>query len=221
MRQLKVTRKAITAVSLTVLFSTFSGWAKAQSAAYTAPDPILTPGVLCTPDDPNFSGLAYPEQVPKCNRNVNQAEKLTVAASYGNIPQSEWPNYEFDHLIPLCAGGSDDPKNLWPQPISLAHEKDKLEVDICIQMRAGTLAQADAVRKVRDWISHQQQLQPSQPSQPAPPPQQQRPAPHAPADQTAVQPALPAAPDTAAQGPKRPVRRRSRVRHSRSVPSPA
>ncbi len=121
--------------------------------AVTSPDPAKTPGVLCTKDDPNFKGYDYPEHIARCNRNVNTNDKLKIAAEYGNIPQSEWPQYEFDHMIPLCAGGSDDIKNLWPQPITEAHQKDVLENNICLAMQAGTLTQAQAVQKVRDWFS--------------------------------------------------------------------
>ena len=149
-------------VSVVLFFGSF-----VSAASYTAPDPAITPGVLCTAADPNFSGLAYPEQIPKCNRNVNDAEKIEVANLYGGIPRTEWKNYEFDHLIPLCAGGSDDPKNLWPQPIGPAHEKDKIEVDVCIQLRAGTMTQVAAVQKIRDWVLSQQTLPAIDPSLPA------------------------------------------------------
>lgn len=124
------------------------------SAALTAPDPALTPGELCTPSDPNFSGYDYPEHVARCRRNIMTDEKLAVARSYGDIPQANWPEYEFDHLIPLCAGGSNDIKNLWPQPIAEAHQKDTLENDICIAMKAGTMTQAQAVQKVHDWFQN-------------------------------------------------------------------
>ena len=79
-------------------------------------------------------------------------EKLQIAHLYGDIPESEWPKYEFDHLLPLCAGGSDDIRNLWPEPIDQAHKKDVLENQICLAMKAGTLKQADAVAKVREWF---------------------------------------------------------------------
>lgn len=117
-----------------------------------APNLAITPGVLCTTSDPDYRGLDYPEQIARCNRNIPTIEKMKVAALYGNIPQADWPQYEFDHLLPLCAGGSDDMRNLWPQPIAQAHEKDKLEVEICTAMKAGTMTQAIAVQKVYDWF---------------------------------------------------------------------
>ena len=38
-----------------------------------------------------------------------------VLLRYG-LPAGPHPDYEIDHLIPLCLGGSDDFSNLWPQP---------------------------------------------------------------------------------------------------------
>lgn len=137
-------------IVLGVIFYSFAGLTLAQ------PNWTLTPGVLCSATDPNFSNYDYPEHVARCTRNVGTQEKQQIAAEYGDIPQSDWSRYEFDHLIPLCAGGSDDVRNLWPQPIDDAHKKDVLENEICIAMKAGTLTQAQAVQKVHDWFASQQ-----------------------------------------------------------------
>ena len=94
------------------------------SHANVSPDPQKTPGVICRSSDADFKGYDYPEHIARCNRNIQQQEKLQVAQNYGNIPEANWPSYEFDHLIPLCAGGANDIGNLWPQPIAEAHQKD-------------------------------------------------------------------------------------------------
>jgi hypothetical protein len=60
------------------------------------------------------------------------------------------PNYEIDHLIPLCLGGSDDLSNLWAQPRRSieatwnAEAKEQLEGKICNMVCAGQLMHADA-----------------------------------------------------------------------------
>lgn len=126
-----------------------------RASALSQPDPAKTPGMLCSPQDPNFSKFDYPEHVARCARNVGPQEKQAIAHEYGDIPQSSWSGYEFDHLIPLCVGGSDDIANLWPQPIADAHLKDVIENDVCIAMKAGTLSQTAAVQKIRDWFNSQ------------------------------------------------------------------
>jgi hypothetical protein len=56
-----------------------------------------------------------------CDRSQRHCGQMTadrrdeVLARYGLRP-GQHPDYEIDHLIPLCLGGSDDFANLWPQP---------------------------------------------------------------------------------------------------------
>ena len=114
---------------------------------------ILTPGLLCQTSDPDFANLDYPEMIPRCHRHIGIDEKRAVAQTYGSIPQSEWQNYEFDHLIPLCAGGSNHAGNLWPQPLTEAHFKDKIENEVCIAMKLGNMTQAQAVQKIYAWFN--------------------------------------------------------------------
>jgi len=127
-------------------------------AVVAAPDISLTPGALCSADSPDFKGYAYGEKVALCTRNVGPAEKKEVAANYNIGSQDEWPNYEFDHLIPLCAGGGNDESNIWPQPIDEAKEKDKVENSVCRAMKDGTMTQAEAVQKIKDWFEQNRRL---------------------------------------------------------------
>ena len=118
--------------------------------AYRLPDERMTPGKLCTADDPNFQEYRYAEQIPYCRRNVPQEEKRRIADAYG-VAWETRANYEFDHRIPLCMGGGDDDENIWPQPLDEAHVKDRLEDELCQQMRAGTLRQNEAVARMLAW----------------------------------------------------------------------
>lgn len=123
------------------------------SFSMTMPNTQLTPGVLCTASDSDFKGYDYPSKVARCNRNIGNPEKAEVAKNYGNIPASEWVNYEFDHFMPLCAGGSNNIQNLWPQPIAEAKQKDVIEVQVCTALKAGTMTQDQALQKIHDWFA--------------------------------------------------------------------
>lgn len=119
---------------------------------FTQPDESLTPGDLCTPQDPNFQEYRYPEQIAYCRRNVSEQTKIQIAKTY-SVPWDQHQNYEFDHRIPLCMGGSDSIKNLWPQPLNEAKIKDKLEDSLCLKMKSGTISQQDAVAKMLAWTA--------------------------------------------------------------------
>jgi hypothetical protein len=82
-----------------------------------------------------------------------------VLLRYG-LPPGIHPDYEIDHLIPLCLGGSDDFSNLWPQPRSSiepkwnAETKDRLERRLCDMVCAGQLDIATAQEDIaKDWIA--------------------------------------------------------------------
>jgi protein tyrosine/serine phosphatase len=124
-----------------------------RDAGSAQPNWSITPGNLCTPSDPNFKEYRYPEHIAYCNRNVTQQMKQQIAASY-NVPQSDWHNYEFDHLIPLCIGGDSSIDNLWPQPRGPTESdgKDKLENQLFKEMSAGTITQKAAVQQIYDWF---------------------------------------------------------------------
>jgi hypothetical protein len=82
-----------------------------------------------------------------------------VLLRYG-LPPGPHPDYEIDHLIPLCLGGSDDPSNLWPQPRSSiepkwnAEAKDRLERFLCDMVCGGQLDLATGQEAIaKDWIA--------------------------------------------------------------------
>ena len=56
------------------------------------------------------------------------------------------PGYVADHMVPLCAGGTDAVDNLQWQTVADAHVKDKAEWALCWQIRR-LVAQFET-----DWI---------------------------------------------------------------------
>jgi hypothetical protein len=82
-----------------------------------------------------------------------------VMLRYG-LPPGPHPDYEIDHLIPLCLGGSDEFSNLWPQPRRTiepewnAEAKDRLERLICQMVCDGQLDIATAQEEIAtDWVA--------------------------------------------------------------------
>ncbi|MFA5160695.1 MAG: hypothetical protein WC421_00455 [Elusimicrobiales bacterium] len=118
-----------------------------------SPKPDITPGKLCSPEDTDFDGHRYPERIAHCARNVPYSMKVKVARDYG-VRQSDWGNYEFDHLLPLAIGGNSAAENLWPQPRGEEESggKDKLEQQLYIQLSKGEITQKEAVKRIYDWF---------------------------------------------------------------------
>src|ERR1700742_2245565 len=76
------------------------------------------------------------------------------------LPLGTHPDYQIDHLIPICLCGSDDPSNLWPQPRRNiedrwnAEAKDRLERLMCRMVCNGQVDIAVAQEAfATDWIA--------------------------------------------------------------------
>ena len=70
-------------------------------------------------------------------------------------------DYQLDHLIPLCLGGSNSIRNLWPQSYRTspwnAHVKDVLERRLCNLACNGRVDLQTAQREIAtDWIKQYQ-----------------------------------------------------------------
>lgn len=125
------------------------------------PNPTLTPGLAR--DDVTVADLCPHANTAKI-RDVSEAEKKKIFQEYGlagnhtGYCQNEDPKgCEIDHLISLELGGSNDPRNLWPQPyggtVWNAHVKDKLEDHLHTLVCHG-MPLADAQDKLKkDWIA--------------------------------------------------------------------
>jgi len=109
-------------------------------------NPVLTESKLCAK---GFRTGPY--------RKVSQATKNAVYRAYGMSPKKKPCPCEVDHLISLEIGGSNDAKNLWPQPYNTkpwnAHVKDKLEdrLHALVCKKQITLEQAQKIIAT-DWI---------------------------------------------------------------------
>lgn len=118
------------------------------------PDPVLTPSKICSESDLDFDGFRYSHGTDKgvayCRRHVTMKMKMTVAEAYG-IAKTDFSNYEFDHYIPLAAGGANDISNIWPQPLSDATSKDVIETRIYNGLKTGKITQEEAVALIRAW----------------------------------------------------------------------
>lgn len=117
----------------------------------SAPDRSLTPGVLCTERDRDFDEHRYPERIAHCRRRLSQDEKKAVARRYG-VPWEEHSLYQFDHLLSLCLGGSNDLRNIWPMPYADARAKARLEAELCGRLSRGELTQRAAVAEELSWF---------------------------------------------------------------------
>ncbi len=113
------------------------------------PDARLTTGALCTTPIEH----RYPEQIPYCDRDVLTETKNEIFVAYRRLgytlPSQDRKDYKIDHYIPLCMGGANSAKNLWPQHVTIYSQTDTLEKAICDKMASGRMKQADAVKMVK------------------------------------------------------------------------
>lgn len=131
------------------VLTAFSFEVSAAAAFPVGPQRSITPGKLC--DRPNE--YRYAERIAYCEREVSFETKEALISEYdqkfgyriANLPRED---FKIDHFIPLCAGGSNDVVNLWPQHKSVYAVTDPLEPLICAKMKLGRLRQADAVNLV-------------------------------------------------------------------------
>lgn len=117
------------------------------------PNPELTPGDV-------FPGVTSREVCvsgySKSVRAVSSEEKALAYQRYGltNTPGQ----HEVDHFISLELGGSNDIKNLWPEPYEPrpgAHEKDTVENALHAEVCAGRMALSQAQTIIsQDWYAY-------------------------------------------------------------------
>ena len=128
-----------------------------QTQRALMPDPQLTPGDAADVTKDDICTPGYSKKV----RNVPSSVKKRVYALYGR-QKEQGICCEVDHLISLELGGSNDIRNLWPEPYEPrpgAYEKDKVENYLHRQVCAGTMELADAQKQIAtDWYAVYQKL---------------------------------------------------------------
>jgi len=118
-----------------------------------APNAALTPGAT-RPMSREAVCAATERSGPPRISNAVAREVFERYAIRDPRPRS----YEVDYLIPPSLGGSEDPRNLWPQPYTRgvwsAHIKDALEDRLHSMVCDGSLDLATAQRDLAtDWIA--------------------------------------------------------------------
>lgn len=116
------------------------------------PNSALTPGAVFAVTAAQVCVSGYTAKV----RHVPLSVRKRVFAEYG-IPYADASKYEVDHLISLELGGSNDIRNLWPEPYAGSHgarAKDKVENHLHSLVCAGSVKLATAQRAIAsDWMA--------------------------------------------------------------------
>ncbi|HLW51301.1 MAG TPA: HNH endonuclease signature motif containing protein [Candidatus Angelobacter sp.] len=146
-----------------VIASSLALVAATHAQSVRLPNPKLTPGATT---DATATALCSKSFHTGSVRNVPESEKNAVYKEYGISNHKGYcagaEGCEIDHLISLELGGSNDIKNLWPQPYGQhpgAHEKDWLENALHRLVCARKISLEKAQQMIaRDWYSAYRQI---------------------------------------------------------------
>src|SRR5262249_6878987 len=106
------------------------------------PDPTLTPGA---------ANALPPAAVGAVSHPIPSAVKDAVARAYHLNPNS--PAFVFDRLVPAALGGTDDPSNVWPEPLEEQAIKRGLEDHLVRQVQRGKLSLEEAQEGLAtNWV---------------------------------------------------------------------
>ncbi|GAC1546996.1 MAG: hypothetical protein NVS3B16_18460 [Vulcanimicrobiaceae bacterium] len=121
------------------------------------PDKTRTPGAIATSSSAAVCSPGY----ARARRNVPYRVRDAVYTAYG-LPRAHRTAdgafvaprraYVIDHLVPLELGGTNDRRNLWPQPRAEARAKDRVEDALHEAVCSGRMRLPDAQRRIaHDW----------------------------------------------------------------------
>lgn len=130
-------------------------WAGAYKNVYAAPlpNPALTPGATQSISLASICSSTHDQVV----RRVPDSVRQQVFREYG-IVGAPSKDYEIDHLVTPGLGGSDDIRNLWPEPRYRttwnSFVKDQLEDHLHHLVCDGQVSLSTAQHEISsDWIS--------------------------------------------------------------------
>jgi hypothetical protein len=126
---------------------------QAHADTMLLPDKTLTPGAIRPVSINDICSMEHDQVV----RLVSEVLRQRVFQEYG-LRDVRVENYEVDYLISPGLGGTDDIRNLWPQPryktMWNSFVKDQLEDYLHREVCAGVIDLAEAQRDVAtDWVS--------------------------------------------------------------------
>jgi hypothetical protein len=123
------------------------------------PNSTLTPGAVDKHvTQANIAQTICTAGYTKSVRNVSTKTKAKVYAAYG-ISKKDRTGYVIDHLVPLELGGSNDVKNLWPEPktgegtnsASKDAVEDLLNALVCSRSNGAALLAVAQLFIAADW----------------------------------------------------------------------
>lgn len=88
-----------------------------------------------------LSAPALAQQTARMSYQESSAIKRSMLP-----PGTQMRDFELDHIIPLCLGGSNDRSNLQLQPWPEARIKDDDEIAACKAVSAGWMSRDEAIK---------------------------------------------------------------------------
>jgi hypothetical protein len=92
---------------------------------------------ICDPGYSRSHRMPYPESSAIKRRMVPYGHSMS--------------EYELDHIVPLCLGGSNNSSNLMLQPWPEARQKDRLEIFACRKVCEGSMSLETGRNLFVDW----------------------------------------------------------------------